>query len=117
MSCNFRYTTQIIEEHPTDPGKGKRVRVIHFYREMDEAYFKEQERLHREELELEILRAKRQAVIDEWRKSDSTRLDLGGGWVMIKPGRINVDEVGVQPLTNPSNLIPWRPRMVISGIA
>ena len=116
MPCNFRYTTQLIEEHPINPRKGKRVRLIHSYREMDEAYFKEQDRLRREELELEILRAKRQAVIDEWRKSDSTRLDLGGGWVMIKPGCVSAP-CGVQPLTRLNTLVNSLPRYIPPSLA
>jgi len=102
---NFRHSVEIIEVYPDDLAKGKKIRVIHRFQEYPDEYFAEQAHLRELEAKREAERLELRARIDEWWKSDSTRLDLGDGRVMVKPGRIKTP-TGIQPRTLHLNSLP-----------
>lgn len=109
---NFRYTVEIVEANPDDTYQGKRIRVIHHYREYPDSYIEEQIAKRAEELNREKERRELQAKILAAKESGATSYDLGNGIRIVWPNLVPIPE-GVQPLSNFKPTLPTLVRLAL----
>ena len=102
---NFRYTCEVIEVYPVDATKGKKIRVIHHYRECTEAYFAEEAAARAKEIREEQYRKELNAKIEAARNAGASFYDLGNGMRMVFPNLV-YPPTGVQPRSMHVPILP-----------
>lgn len=111
---NFRYTCEVIEVYPVDTTKGKKIRIVHHYRECSEAYFAEEAVARAKEIRDEHYRKELTAKIEAARNAGASFYDLGNGIRVVWPSLLEVPR-GVQPLTTSTGWTGLKPKYVNVG--
>lgn len=102
---NFRYVVEVIETHPEDEARGKRIRIVHRYREHPDSYFESEAAKRAQEIQEAHARKDLQKRIQAARDSGASFYDLGNGMRMVFPSLIPIPE-GVQPLSKHIQTLP-----------
>lgn len=102
---NFRYTTTLVEVYPSDTSQGKRIRIVHRYREHPDSYFESEAAKRAQEIQEAQAREDLQKRIQAARDSGASFYDLGNGMRMVFPSLIPIPE-GVQPLSKHIQTLP-----------